>query len=218
MSFLNIYFYFIALNFIVSLFVYKDLGHSYLRFFPPFLFATLIGEFAASYLGNLGKSNLIIYNFFSVVEFCFYMILVSKIIHTTKAKKIIQISSLLYAIIAISNIIFFQGMETFHTITYCLGCLLIVTVCIYYFFELFRSPKSVKLSSDPAFWICSGLLFFYCCGFPLYAFINFWVQFEWMAASFGNIFTILNIFLYSLFTIAFLCSRIKTPNYISSPS
>jgi hypothetical protein len=216
MSLLNIYFYFIILSFIVSLFVYKYSSHTYLIYFPPFLLATLVGEFVASYLGYLGKNNVFIYNFFSVVEFCFYMLLVSNIIHTNKAKRIIRICSLLYAVIAISNILFFQGMKVFHTITYCLGCLLIVGVCIYYFFELFRSPKSIKLSRDPAFWICSGLLFFYCCGFPLYAFVNFWGQSEFMARSFGNIFTILNIFLYSLFTIAFLCSR--TRNYISSPS
>ena len=211
-----IYIYFIALSFISSLFSYSGQRHHYLKLFPPFLFATLVAESFGAYLRYINKKNLYIYNFFTVLEFCFYMVLISLIISNPKAKMIIRICGLLYAIISIANILFFQGIKTFHTITYCLGCLIIVGVCFYYFLELFRTPKSVKLSKDPAFWICSGLLFFYCCGFPLYASINFWRRSEFMATAFGNIFTILNIFLYSLFTIAFLCNR--TRKYILSPS
>jgi hypothetical protein len=216
MSFIPIYIYLIALSFIVALFIYKTPPYPYLKLFPPFLFATLVAEVTGSYLWSIKKNNNFIYNFFTVIEFCFYMFLLSLIINNLKAKKYIRVCAIFYALISVSNIIFFQGMKMFHTITYSLGCLLIVAVCIYYFLELFRSPKAIKLSKDPAFWICSGLLFFYCCGFPLYAFINFWARFKWMTYSFENIFTILNIFLYSLFTIAFLCN--KTRNYISSPS
>lgn len=207
MSFLFLYVYFIALSFIVSLLVYSNQTHRYLKNFPPFLFATLVAEVIGSYLGHIGENNYFIYNFFTVIEFCFYMILISMIIRNGKVKMVIKITALTYFLIAISNILFFQGMKTFHTITYSLGCLVIVIVCIYYFFELFRMPKAIRLSVDPAFWICSGVLFFYCCGFPLYAFANFWFQYKWMQHSFVDIITILNIFLYSLFTIAFLCNR-----------
>jgi hypothetical protein len=216
MSFLPIYFYWIALSFIVSLFVYSDKSRPFLKLFPPFLFATLAAEFTGSYLIYIKEDNTYVYNFFSVIEFCFYVYLISLIIVNVKAKKIIRISGILYAVISLVNILFFQGMQNFHTVTYSLGCLVIVAVCIYYFLELFRLPKSVKLSRNPAFWICSGLLFFYCCGFPLYAFLNFWAKFRWMAQSFTHIFDILNLFLYSLFTIAFLCS--KNPKYTSSSS
>lgn len=216
MSFLPVYFYFIALSFIVSLVVYSSSRHPYLKLFPPFLFATMAAEFAGNYLTSIHEPNTFIYNFFSVIEFIFYMLLISLIIKNGKVKKIIRVSSVLYAIISIVNILFFQGMEKFHTVTYSLGCLLIVVICIFYFLELFSSPRSVKLSADPAFWICSGLLFFYCCGFPLYAFLNFWAGFKWMRKSFTDIVSILNIFLYSLFVISFLCSR--TRKYISSSS
>ncbi len=213
---LPIYFYFIALSFFVSLLAYSDTRYKYLKLFPPFLFATLVAEYVGSYLYDIGKNNHIIYNFFTVIEFCFYVFLISIIIHGEKAKKIIRISGVVYSAIALVNIIFFQGIWAFHTVTYALGCLLIVAVCIYYFYELFRSPRSVRLAVDPAFWICSGLLFFYCCGFPLYAFINFWARFKWVISNFEKIFNILNIFLYSLFTIAFLCNR--TRKSISSAS
>lgn len=209
MSFLPLYFYFIVASFVASLFAYSSNRNTYLKFFPPFLLLTIGIEYTGHYLRSVGQNNISLYNFFTVFEFVFYMILISIILRNIKAKKVIRISAFAYAAISISNILFFQGMKTFHTITYSLGCLLIVAVCIYYFLELFRSPRSVSLMSDPAFWICSGLLFFYCCGFPLYAFINFWAKVKWMAINFQKIVGILNIFLYSLFTIAFLCSKIR---------
>ena len=133
-------------------------------------------------------------------------------------KKIIRITLLLYMVIAVNNIIFIQKMKSFHTVTYALGCLLIVIFCIYYFFELFKLSQSVKLKNNPAFWICSGLLFFYCCGFPLFGMFNFLAGISKLIINnFHSIIIILNCFLYTLFTIAFLC-RIKTRKYISSPS
>lgn len=216
MSFLPAYIYFIALSFVVSLFVFYKNQYPYIRWFPYFLFASLATEFAGSYMYSKGVNNLYLYNFFTVCEFCFYLICISVIIHSTLVKRVILVTAVLYAVISFANIIFFQGMKAFHTVTYSLGCLIIVAACFYYFFELFRLSKSVKLMRNPAFWICSGLLFFYCCGFPLYAFISLWSRVRWISNSFGSIITILNIFLYSLFTIALLCS--KTPKYTSSSS
>jgi hypothetical protein len=203
--------YIITLCFLVSLSVYFKLNPSYLylKLFPPFLLVTILVEIWALYLGSIGKNNVTLYNFFSTFEFCFYLWIISLIINQKKAERIIRVTIIFYAFAATTNILFIQKMKTFHTITYALGCLLIVLFCIFYFFELFRQPKSVKLKNTPAFWICSGLLFFYCCGFPLYGFINYWSGIKFIAKNFDKIFTILNIFLYSLFTIAFLCIRTR---------
>ena len=209
--------YVIGLSFIVSLwmlFKVKPLP-VYLKLFPPFLLATLLAELLGPYLTLIGVHNAPLYNFFSTFEFCFYLLIVSLIIKTAIVSKIIRIVIILYAITAVVNILFIQGMRTFHTVTYSLGCLLVVGFCMYYFFELFRLPKSVKLINNPAFWICSGLLFFYCCSFPLYGLIHFWMTIKIIVKNFASIVTILNIFLYSLFTIAFLCSRIR--KYTLSP-
>jgi hypothetical protein len=96
--------------------------------------------------------------------------------------------------------------------TYALGCLLIAVICIYYFFELFQMSHSINLIRQPAFWICSGLLFFYCCSFPLYGLLNFLKKVpDFIRESIGVIILLLNVFLYSSFTIAFLC-RIRGRN------
>ena len=214
-SFLPVYIYFIGLSFFISLSAfYGKGGLLYLKLFSPFLFLTLIAEVLGSYFSSIGRNNLTLYNFFTVFEFSFYLFIINLIIENKRVKKIIQITGVLYAIAAIVNILFIQTMKTFHTVTYSVGCLIIVIFCIYYFLELFRFPRFVNLLNSPAFWICSGLLFFYCCGFPLYGLVNYWQDiYPLVLNNFTTIFTILNIFLYSLFTIAFLCN--KTRNYIS---
>jgi len=204
--------YFIAACFLVSLTVYfrQTTSCFFLKLFPPFLLLTLLSELLGSYWESIGKNNLTLYNFFTVFEFCFYLWIISLIINDKKWKGFIRISIPVYTLVAVTNILFIQKMKTFHTMTYVIGCLLIVFFCIYYFFELFRFPQSEKLLKNPAFWICSGLLFFYCCSFPLYGLINSWKHIsKFVLSNFGTILTILNFFLYSLFMIAFLCFRTR---------
>lgn len=216
LDFLPIYFYLIMLSTIVSFraFTPAFAAYPYLRAFPPFLLATMLVEFTAAYIRSRNQSNLLYYNFFTVVEFCFYLWILSYMVENKKAKNIFRITSAAYLVIALGNIIFIQGINSFHTITYSLGCLLVVGACIYYFLELFRLPKSIQLAQSPPFWICSGLLFFYCCGFPLYAFLNYWATVRWVIESLASILITLNTFLYALFTIAFLW--VKTPKYTQS--
>lgn len=219
MAFFNPYTMALTLSLIVSLSVFFKLNpeDSYLKLFPPYLLLTLLIELLGYYLRSRGQSNVLLYNFFSLFEFCFYLVIISLVIRSASVKRTIMIVIALYTLTATINILFIQKIKVFHTMTYALGCLIVVTFCVYFFLELFRQPKSVRLANNPAFWICSGLLFFYCCGFPLYALINYWGGISKLVfRNFVQIVTLLNVFLYSLFTIAFLC--IRTRKYTLSPS
>ena len=212
MGFLPLYVYFIFFSLLTSLLVYYSSKpiDNYLKLFPPFLFIALVVETSASYMASRGKSNAVLYNLYTVFEFCFYLWLLSLIIANNKVKKIVRITILLYAVVADFNILFVQKITTIHTITYSLGCLLIVSFCIYYFLELFILPKAVRLWNNPAFWICFGLLFFYCCSFPLIGLINYWMHIsKFLIRNFALIFNILHVFLYTSFMIAFLCTRTR---------
>jgi hypothetical protein len=218
MAVLKLYMLFIAISFLVGLSIYffRKNVPEYLKLLPPFLLLTLLVELLGAYLASVNKNNLLLYNLFTVFSICFYLFIIKKIINNIKVKKIINIATALYAVIALVNIFYIQGVNTFHTVTFALGCLLLVVFCIYYFFELFTFPKSMDLKKNPAFWICCGLLFFYACSLPLYGFINFWMKFKFIVANFLTIITILNLFLYTLFTIAFLC--VRTRKYTLSSS
>jgi hypothetical protein len=217
MDFFDPYTITLTVCFLASLTVFykPDPAHYYLKLFPPFLLLTILVELTAFYLQKRNQSNVLMYNFFSVFEFCYYLVIISLIISNVTVKRTIMIVIVLYTLTATGNILFIQKIKTFHTVTYALGCLTIVTFCVYYFYELFKLPKSVNLINNPAFWICSGLLFFYCCGFPLFALLNYWRGISsFVLNNFAQIISVLNVFLYSLFTIALLCTiviRIRKP-------
>jgi hypothetical protein len=174
--------------------------------FPFFLLFTLVVEIIGWQMAEKGEHNSALYNFSSVAATTYYMYLVMHIIHSFKARKVIWMLMIVYVIISLVNIFFVQKMETFHTMTYSLGCLMIVLVSMYYFFELFQVPRAIDLKKEPVFWIVAGLLFYYICSLPILGAVNFLYTFpDFIASSIEQIITILNVLLYSLFTIGLLC-------------
>ena len=177
----------------------------YLKTFPFFMLITLGVEFANMLFVKSEKVAAILYNTFTTFEIIFYLFIIRCCIYNLKIRKVIWWIIAIYPVLVIINIAFFQ-LKTFHTSTYSLGCLLVVAACIYYFLELFQSTHSVNLAREPAFWICSGLLFFYTCTFPL---MGLWNHLHGLPGIIlRNLFAVLqvlNVLLYSLFSIAFLC-------------
>jgi hypothetical protein len=207
----NIYFAMIVISMLAGIAVYfqKD-TKLYLRLFPVFLLVTIIVELVGRYLRAHDISVVALYNFFTAFEFLFYMYALKEIIHNKGIKKLITNCLWVYILVVILNALFVQKGSGFTSIPYAIGCLLIVSFCIYYFYELFQLPKAVNLVRQPAFWICSGLLFFYCTSFPIYALLNFLKKSApSLMQNFRVIVQVLNVFLYSSFTIAFLC-RFRT--------
>lgn len=182
----------------------------YLRIFPWFLLLTLVVEVTAYYLFLKGEPPITLYNFFTSFEFLFYVYILREIVQNKQVKKIIFNVLWLYLVLLILNFLFIQKIAAFKSITYAIGCLLIVAISIYYFYELFQLPHSGNLSMQPAFWICSGLLFFYTCSFPIYGLTNFVKKApSVILKNIGLFIIVLNVLLYSSFTIALLC-RLRT--------
>lgn len=176
-----------------------------LKLFPLFLLATIIIEVLGIALWRQGKSNILVYNLFGVISVMFYLYFIRNIIHNLRVKRILNVTIVAYPVVTFLNVEFIQ-VHAFHSITYSLGCLLIVGACIYYFYELFHLKKSINLLREPSFWICSALLFFFTCTLPFIGMTNFLFKVSTVIAqNLGAILAIINFLLYSLFTIAFLC-------------
>jgi hypothetical protein len=206
-----------AVAFLASLTIFfQPVAERYLKYFSFFLFVNLLMDIATDYTAYYGIDNIFLNNMDTILVISFELYLLREIVASRKAKKIFLFICLLYPIIAILNIFLVQRFRNFHTMTYSLGSLLIVTGCIYYFWELFQQKTSVDLIRQPPFWICSGLIFYYCCTFPLYGLTNFLNSLPKVIIQ--NLFTIyivIDICLYLSFTIAFLC-RLKIKRSMST--
>jgi len=189
----------------ITIYLLKD-RQAYLRYFPLFLLVVCIEESVSFYRQSIHVlNNLFYYNPYTILVCCFYFMTIYWIIRSKKVKKIIILLVILYPVVAAINILFIQK-NTFHTITYSIGGLIIVALCVYYFFELFQTTTNVNLLRQPSFWICCGLLFYYSCTFPLYGFNNLLASASLtVIKNLIFVFQILDVLLYLSFTIAFLC-------------
>ncbi len=179
---------------------------NYIRTFVIFLSVTVIIEILANWLISHGKTTISLYNFYSSFECCFYLWVLRNILRGRILKKAITICFFIYPILTLIDIYLIQRPGNFHTISYALGCLLLIFFSIAYFYELFTKPQATRLSKEPAFWISSGLLFFYSVSFPLFVSANLIRSFpRILYQNTDNILFVLNVLLYLLFSIAFLC-------------
>ncbi|MEO5681520.1 MAG: hypothetical protein ABIQ88_02705 [Chitinophagaceae bacterium] len=173
--------------------------------FPGFLLITFIGEYYGIESSARNQNNTLFYNLFTWFEFVFYLFFFWSISRSGKIKRLNFFIMLFYLVITLLNIFFYQGIEQFHSYTYVLGCILVVVNAILYFYFLFRLPESVSLVRNPFFWIATGLMFYYTCTFSLFGLTNFIITNGYYTTLLTIIGDILNILLYSLYVIAFLC-------------
>jgi hypothetical protein len=208
---LPIYIYAILVSLIASTYIAVRYSiPKYLKLFPVFLFLTLVVEL----FGTFTTNNAPLYNFFSIVEFVFYLFIIKRILITRIIRFWITVVMIFYPIGCIINIFLIQkSIYRLHVTTYSIGCLIVVIFSIFYFYELFRSTNSVNLKREPAFWIITGLLFFYTCSFPIFGLINIISSVPLITRNIAALLVIINVILYTLFAVAFLC-RIQTKSIL----
>jgi hypothetical protein len=178
----------------------------YLKLIPVFLLISIGVEYVGFWMFRTYGSSVQLFNFYIVFNICFFVYVLREIITNRIFKKVALFAMVAYALMALTNIVYIQGIYVWNSMSFSLGCLLIVACCIYFFLELFKKPKSTKLTREPAFWIVSGLLFFYCCSFPFLGLNNLLNNApEVLKRNLTTILALLNTLLYLLFAIAFLC-------------
>jgi hypothetical protein len=200
--------FFAGIAFLASLTAFiRPRATFYLRLLSLYLLLDCIVEAYTSYQALNKHNTQLINSLSSTVSFVLYIYVLREVIVSLKARRILLYCLLIFPLLSAVNIFLVQGSQVYQSITYSLGCLLIVTTSIYYFLELFQNKTYVNLVREPAFWICSGLLFYSACSFPLFAFLNFLITI--IDISVIRVLVILtdlvNILLYLSFTIAFLC-------------
>lgn len=191
---------------------FRPAAERYLKYFSVFLLVNWLLDTSTSYTAWHGVDNTFLNNVDTVLVITFDIYLIREIVANPRAKRLLLYFLYGYPILSFINVFLVQKSQVFHSMTYSIGCLFVVTACIYYFWELFQQKHSIDLTREPAFWICSGLLFYDACSFPLFGLNNFMLSLpRVILQNLLFIFVMLNIFLYLSFTIAYLC-RLKPRN------
>lgn len=207
-----IYFYFQLLSLITALIFLKK-RDKVLWYFIPFLLVTVVIELIGIWYTYRVIRNYLMYNIFTTFEYIFYAYLFHRHFRTNTFQQIAKWFIPGYLLAVVLNLTFIQdGTKTFHTYTFLLGAFFIVVFCCFFLFEsILPDQINHKLSMQPFFWICIGLLIFYLGSVIINA------LFEYLRSNdlqkqgiriYGIINNSLNVILYCSFSIAFfLCHK-----------
>lgn len=206
--FFAIYLCIIAVSFLASASIYfNKQSPGYLQLFPPFLLITAITEALGHYVPPFTTNNHILYHIYFFIYFPFYFLFLRQVIKHKNIKKAILYTLLPYTFIYL--LVSITGkMETYFTSLYVSGSFLLLCFCGLYFYEWMQATTADRLTKQPSFWICSGLLFFQAGALPLLAANKFIESFPaYSIRNLGILLLLINYVFYSLVAVAFYVNR-----------
>ena len=128
-----------------------------------------LNEIVTYYLFKIAHLPLFfIYDIFAVVEFCLFSWFFYLIIFNAKIKRLILPVVILFCIFSISLYIFLPESTSFSSIIAGVESVLIIAMCIYYFFDQLKESNTLLIYSSINFWIIISFLIYLSGTFFLY--------------------------------------------------
>jgi hypothetical protein len=145
------------------------------------------------------------------IRVLFYLYVFFRIFPNNKLKRFIVFLGTAFTVFVIYHICYGNAFENFNLPCYVFGSILVLTCCVIYFGELLLDVDVINLFRVPMFWIATGLFFFYVGNFLYYGVLEYvWNDITLISERFYSpVSAILNVLLYALFSVAFLCNMQK---------
>jgi hypothetical protein len=156
-------------------------------------------------------------NAFTIIEYSLFSLFVILELQSKRAKKVIILLSIIFFIGLIYNYAT-SKQPHFDSLTVTIEALLIISYCVYFFFEQINIPRVTFIYASFQFWICSGILIYLASTFFLFMQANALSNQErkgyWIIAILSQI--IKNLF----FSISFLIKsqQVKSVNKFDNQS
>ena len=140
-----------------------------LRVISFYLIYAVLNDILAYYLFRIANLRpFFIYDIFDVVEFCLFSWFFYLIINNTKIKRLVIPLIVLFCIFSISLYIFLPGNNSFSSIIAGVESVLIISMCIYYFFDQLKDSNTLLIYASINFWIIISFLIYLSGTFFLY--------------------------------------------------
>lgn len=206
----NIYISFIAIAFLSSLNAFRLDFPIHLKVFSLLLGYDLLNELCSNLLLKSVfhmRSNVEFYNIFMLVEFGVYAWFFRSILTNALLKRLIGYYLVLLPAFWIFAVFFIFGLDHWNSYMAIAGSLFTVCMAVAFYFQLFTANELIRLSRSPEFWISTGIILFYTINLPYLGMLDFITRdYILLARALLAGLQILNMLMYSLFTLAFLCT------------
>jgi len=172
-----------------------------------FLFIELAAEIVANIVGYLYNQNGKIYACYFILEGVFFGYYFYKILRSKFARNFILIFVPIYFLVGVFKVVTWKTQTVWLPQINEMETGSIILLSIIYYYRLLNSNVYIKLSSDPDFWIVTGIATFELGSFLPYGFLNYLHSHYLHKIPLWDyyIIAVSNLFMYGLFTIAFLC-------------
>ncbi len=183
------------------------------RWFTPFLWLTVFLELTGKLLTIKGYlyEKVLMYNIFNGVEFVFYLGIFYWLNTEPNNKRLLRLMITVFLAFFLFNLFFLQGFWQYNNQTTTVGAILIITTCLYEYYNLYNREDVDGVRKWPVIFIASGLIIFYAGNFPNNALMTQMIKTDAKAARmlYATINNNLNLVLYSLFSLGFITELIK---------
>jgi len=190
---------------------YNKYKHTFLKYFLYLLWLVVGVEFsmwALKYF-EIRSQNNFVYNVLTSVQYIYFFLLYQKTIKTKSYKRLISYFLIIFIAAITINFLWIQKLmatSPFHSYTFTLGALLLITSIGLFFVEVLNSEKVLYFKRYLMFWVSVGLVLFYTSIIPYIISLNFLPDFRTSSTWFTIIFVI-NLVMYGCFSIGFIVSK-----------
>lgn len=119
-----------------------------------------------------GLHPFFLYDILAVVEFSLFSWFIYLIISNRRVKRIIPVLAFLFILFSISLYIFLPENASFSSLIAGAECVLIIAMCIYYFFDQLKDSNTLIIYSSINFWIVISFLIYLSGTFFLYIYAD----------------------------------------------
>ncbi|PKV48576.1 hypothetical protein ATE84_0576 [Aquimarina sp. MAR_2010_214] len=150
----------VTIPLLLSVYKFKSLNRIQVKL-VYLLLGVLTVEVISNILWYKKINNMPLYHFFTVIHFLLIVNIYKMALSQIFSKYFFTILSIGFAIFAVINTVFLQGLMTFNSNTTTLLGALVIFFSLGYFYALLKEVKYSALETNPMFWINSGFLIYF---------------------------------------------------------
>jgi hypothetical protein len=199
---------------IAGILVWKRMENKKYRFFVLYLLFIAAGEVTAYYIGrNFHKgANIILYNYLIIpAEFIFFYWFFFMHLKKRLHKYLCILFTLCSILVRVVEFTVLKDEKfSFSSLSYLTSAILLTLLALIYLVQFMKSDNIIYYHRHFSFWVTIAVLLYYLGSFPLFAFYNYlYAEEKVFFYSYWKIQLFLNMFMYLIFSFAFLWTNIK---------
>jgi hypothetical protein len=191
-----------------SLLFAKGVKKEYRIFFFYTLVVVLVEYFGNWMASNLKTPNHLLFTFACFFFSCFYFFSIRHFLVSQKRRKVIMLFFLVFVLIYIVNLTYFQRFIEFNSYSFIVGYTFLAISCTFFYMEFINREAITPLWGEPNFFIVTGYFIYSVLTAILYTIHRYFAYLKIPDLNYRSIFqqinNIANVSLYILLSIAFI--------------